>query len=375
MKAWILWFAVSVASASASAQTADPDKIALAIEALGRLSKDQIAANPKLSAALDRVLEATRGTPRFVELVRKFQVPGKSAGLIETAIRTQDASAGADALRIVLEAGEWDRIRQTILGTNISDAIKVVEALGNLGEKRTLDLVLPVVEDSSRAVALRKRAVYALTRTQEGSRALLQMAKANLLPADLKLAASRELHQARWPEINREAETVLPAPQARENGPLPPITELVRRSGDPSKGAEVFARPEVGCVNCHQVNGNGADFGPKLSEIGTKLGKDALYEAILDPSAGISFDYEAWEIILNNGDEAFGLIISETADEVTVKAQTGIQTRYEKTDIESRRKMSASIMPSGLQQTMSLEDLVNLVEYLASLKSPEPARN
>ena len=43
----------------------------------------------------------------------------------------------------------------------------------------------------------------------------------------------------------------------------------------------------MGCSKCHQINGTGTDFGPNLSEIGAKLAKKALYETILDPSAGI----------------------------------------------------------------------------------------
>ena len=140
---------------------------------------------------------------------------------------------------------------------------------------------------------------------------------------------------------------------------------------DPVRGAEVFARPTVGCINCHQVNGNGTDFGPNLSEIGTKLGKDAIYESILDPSAGISFGFEAWSIELKNGDENFGLITSETNDEISLKSQNGITTKYKKSDIAKRQKQTLSIMPAGLQLTMSTEDLVNLVEYLSSLKKKE----
>jgi len=47
---------------------------------------------------------------------------------------------------------------------------------------------------------------------------------------------------------------------------------------------------------------------PDLSEIGTKLGKDALLEAILEPSAGISFGFEAFDFALKDGDDAYGLI-------------------------------------------------------------------
>ena len=110
------------------------------------------------------------------------------------------------------------------------------------------------------------------------------------------------------------------------------------------------------------------DFGPRLSEIGTKLGKDAIYESILDPSAGISCGFEAGQFELKNGDEPFGIVASETADEVAVKTQNGITSKYKKSEIVKRDKMATSIMPTGLQLTMSQTDLVDLVEYLTTLK-------
>ncbi len=134
----------------------------------------------------------------------------------------------------------------------------------------------------------------------------------------------------------------------------------------------MFRRETVGCYKCHQVNSEGIDFGPNLSEIGTKLAKDAIYESILDPSAGISFGYEAWQLELKNGDDALGLVTSETNEEIALKSVGGIVTRYKKTDILRRTKQKLSIMPAGLEQTMSATDLVDLVEYLASLKKPAP---
>jgi putative heme-binding domain-containing protein len=137
---------------------------------------------------------------------------------------------------------------------------------------------------------------------------------------------------------------------------------------DPANGAKVFRKPEVNCIGCHRINNEGADFGPALSEIGTKLAKEAIYEAILDPSSGIAFGFEGWSLELKNGDEATGIITSETTDEVVLKMQTGISTHYKKADITKRTKSNLSLMPSGLQQAMSQQDLVDLVEYLSTLK-------
>ena len=134
----------------------------------------------------------------------------------------------------------------------------------------------------------------------------------------------------------------------------------------------MFRRETVGCFKCHQVKGQGIDFGPNLSEIGNKLAKEAIYESILDPSAGISFGYKAWQLEFKNGDDALGLITSETTDEVALKTVGGLVTRYKKADISRRTKQKLSIMPAGLEQTMSADDLVDLVEYLSSLRKPAP---
>ena len=77
----------------------------------------------------------------------------------------------------------------------------------------------------------------------------------------------------------------------------------MKLTGNALHGAAVFRQENVACIKCHQVNGEGTEVGPNLSEIGTKLGKDALYESILDPSAGISFGFEPWQLTLKNGEE------------------------------------------------------------------------
>ncbi|HVV01617.1 MAG TPA: hypothetical protein VHH88_09665, partial [Verrucomicrobiae bacterium] len=82
----------------------------------------------------------------------------------------------------------------------------------------------------------------------------------------------------------------------------------------------------------------------------------------------ISFGYEGWQLALRDGDEPYGLIVSETPDELTLKTIGGAQTKYAKGDIVSRVKLKLSIMPAGLQQNLSVSELVDLVEYLSSLK-------
>lgn len=359
---WLVALALPLAAADAEA-----DRIALAVEALTRLEGVDLNANAALKERVLKVLDRTRGTANFVKLVQHFKFTDQNAGLLEVAIGQPASESGVEAMRMILAAGGTALLQKALAGTN---AVKAAEALGNTGQKEAVKLLLPLVSDAQRDGGLRRQAVRSLARTADGAKELLALAKADKLGDDVKFAASSELNAARWPEVKAEAAKLLPLPPGQNSAPLPPVAELVKMKGDAANGAKVYARQSPGCINCHVVNGQGTELGPNLSEIGGKLGKDALYESILDPSAGISFGYEAFNVVLKNGDEPYGLIASETADELVLKAVGGIVTKLKKADIASRQQSKLSIMPTGLQQGMTTQEFVDLVEYLALLRKP-----
>jgi putative heme-binding domain-containing protein len=353
----------------AAEQSEDAQRTALAVEALSRMQGVDIEQNPKLKQTILKVLERTRGTPDFVKLDQQFKIKDQESGLLEVAVKNPSSEDAVEAMRLILSSGKDTVIRQGLQSTNSDFAVRTAEALGNAGEKEaSLRLLLPIIEEPRNSPALRKQAVRSLARTYEGAASILKLARQDKLAEDLKFTASSELNRARWPGIKEQASTLLPSPQGQNSQPLPALADLLNMKGNIANGAKVFSSPTVGCNNCHQVKGQGIDFGPNLSEIGTKLGKDALYEAILNPSAGISFGYEAWQVELKAGDEAYGLLATETADEIVIKSVGGILTRYKKSDILKKEQTKLSIMPAGLQQSMTTKELVDLVEYLASLK-------
>jgi putative heme-binding domain-containing protein len=367
----VLWLPAAECLAQTQPAAGEPDRAAIAMEALSRLKGMDLEANPAVKTAVMKVLESTRGTPNFARIVQDFQIKGQQRGLLEVAVKNPNDGSGAEAMRLLLAEDGAGLIKETLIGSNVAAAVNAAECLGDAADKRGVPLLLPLVTDTARDVAVRKQAVRSLARTEDGAAGLLALAREDKLPADVKFTAGMELNNVRWPQLKAEAAKVLPPPPGRNTQPLPPLAELLKTPGDASNGARVFARDGVGCIKCHRVNDQGKDVGPALSEIGTKLGKDALYEAILDPSAGIASGYEAWQLELKSGDEAYGIIASETADELTIKDANAISTRIKKSDIVKRQQMKLSMMPAGLQQTMSTQELVDLVEYLASLKKAE----
>ena len=156
-----------------------------------------------------------------------------------------------------------------------------------------------------------------------------------------------------------------PLPQAK-GSPLPPLNQLLALTGNLETGQVVFAKTGQ-CANCHQVNGEGRKIGPELSAIGNKLSRQALYEAILYPNAGINHGYETYVVYLDSGNVLNGLLASEDAASVTIISADGITRQLNRSEIEAINKLNTSLVPADLQQTMSVEELVDVVEYLISL--------
>ena len=353
------------AGTGTSPDSSEETRKAIDLEALSRLKGIDLEANPAVKGVLMKVLEQVRGTPQLVEIVRDFNIKGQVKAQLEIAAKETASPAGVEAMRLVLHNDDPSALKLSLVGTN---ALNLTQALGNTEAKEIVPILLPTLSDRNESLEIRKQAVRSLARVQEGASALLELARDQNLPEDLRPIVSSELNGVRWENLKTQAVELLPLPKTQNAHSLPPIAELIKLKGDPQNGAAVFRRDTVGCLKCHQVNSEGVDFGPNLLEIGTKLAKDAIYESILDPSAGVAFGYEAWQIDLKNGDDALGLIVSETPDEIALKAVGGLVTRYKKADIARRTKQKLSIMPAGLEQTMTRDELVDLVEYLSSLK-------
>ena len=344
------------------------EKVNTMVEALSRLDPSVVNGNERLKVVLNQVLDATRGEPRFVGLVEKFSVKGREADLLQVIANHPADSAAVRALGMVL-GGEGQKTVTVILqGKDAKRGAAVARALGNSNNQKVIPLLAPLVTNTKIHNNVRKEAVKGLANFEEGAKRILALAMAGKLPQSTKFTASLALSMARWPAIKTEAAKVFPALFGQNAKPLPPVVELVKRKGNVANGAKVFLREVVTCARCHKVGDKGLEVGPALTEIGDKLPKEELYASILDPSAGISFGYEAWLVTMKDGNVAFGIIESETPVELSVKGATGVVTRHAVANVKSRVQQPISLMPPGLHLTMNEQDLVDLIEYLASLK-------
>ncbi|MEN9676313.1 MAG: hypothetical protein RIS76_2209 [Verrucomicrobiota bacterium] len=344
------------------------DRTRLALETLYRLKGPDPELNPALQQTAARIADQLQGEPEWVELVSAFHLKGRESGLIAFAASHPDSPQAADAVRLALNGG-LPATFQPWLSSNSPSTVGLLRAMAASTDPKCLPLVRPLVLETNRSLQIRSLAIGVLVSSSEGASHLLTLTRSTSFPQDLRGTAEGLLRSCRWPEIRTALSVKAEGPDRPAPLVLPPLEQLLDLPGDPQRGGGVFRRSDVGCSGCHQVGGDGVDFGPKLTEIGAKLGKEALIASIVDPSGGVSFGYEAWRITRRDGEELLGLVASETEDELLLKQSGGSPVAVRKTDIVSREKQSVSLMPSGLHENLSLEEFTDLIAYLASLKS------
>jgi putative heme-binding domain-containing protein len=345
-----------------------PERVDTLVAVFSRLEPAVVNGNDQLKVALKQLLDATVGEPRFVGLVKRFGVKGRVADLLAVVAKHPNDSAGVEAMGMVLNGAGQKAVVALLTGKDAQQAVAVAKALGNSNNQKVIPLLAPLVTRPNTHNNVRREAVKGLANFEAGAKQILALARAGKLPASTRFTASLALSTARWPAIQAEAAKVLPPLFGQNAKPLPSVFVLAKRKGNVANGAKVFSRETAQCARCHKVGDAGIEVGPALTEIGTKLPKEELYESILDPSAGISFGYEAWLVTLKDGNVAFGIIVSETPREISVMGLTGVVTKHAKTNVKSRAQQPISLMPPGLHLTMKESELVDLIEYLASLK-------
>jgi putative heme-binding domain-containing protein len=306
-------------------------------------------------------LNETKGTLTFIELVEKFDLKDRKNELV-TMATGQPGEIAAAATGLLFKFNAIQSIKP-LLHKNDSASLILLESMKGKSNSEVLDLVAGVVKDRSLSREIRTTAIQVLGSTWPGEEKLLALVKDAEFDTELEPPAGAVLFNVYRSKIQREAAEYLPAPAAKGTK-LPPIKQLLASTGDAKRGQTIF---EKHCTTCHKVKDTGVSFGPELSVIGEKLSREGLYRSILYPNEGVSFGYETTLVRLHDGTESMGIIASETPNEFTINFPGGSSVNYNRSVISNTERQQISLMPE-LASAMSEQDLIDLVEYLVSLK-------
>ena len=136
--------------------------------------------------------------------------------------------------------------------------------------------------------------------------------------------------------------------------------------GDAKKGYQIFSNAKAACSSCHQIGYVGGKLGPELSSIGRTRTRRDLVEAIVYPSLRMAQGYNPIRIRTVDGEVLNGLLSKQTETHIELLCGADKLSRIEKSEIEEQIESKQSVMPSGLDQQISLDDFADLLAFLES---------
>ena len=162
-----------------------------------------------------------------------------------------------------------------------------------------------------------------------------------------------------------EAPPLLTAKEAKEvEEKFTKFRSLVAQPGDAAKGRELFTTT---CLSCHQAGGKGAGFAPNLDGSALRT-TDGLLRALLTPSAAVEAGYRKFRVETTDGEIQEGQLGSEDASGVVLKRPNVEPLKIAAKDIKRARFLNESVMPEGLLESLTPQQVADLFAHLRTLK-------
>lgn len=237
-----------------------------------------------------------------------------------------------------------------------------VEQLTRIGEPTTAKLLL--AGWASHSPALRSVVLDTLLSREAWTNELLErLAAGDVRPADLDAVRRQRLLEHPHPKVKERAAQLLAESgiSTDRQAVLAAWQKVLAMKGEPTRGKAEFTKR---CANCHKWQGEGASVGPDLNTL-TDRSPKTLLTAILDPNQAVEPRYQTYSIETVGGQIFSGMLIEETASNITLADAGGMRLVIARSDIAALQATGRSLMPEGLERDLTPETLADLLALLA----------
>lgn len=121
------------------------------------------------------------------------------------------------------------------------------------------------------------------------------------------------------------------------------------------------------CDQCHRIGSHGTKLGPDLGDVAKRFQGQKLLRQIIEPSVEIHKDYQTYLIERSNGQIISGIIQEDVRDAVTIIPNLlapQVTVRIPSQEIESRTASRVSSMPVGMLNSLTKEEILDLLGLL-----------
>lgn len=247
----------------------------------------------------------------------------------------------------------------------------VMTALGKIATTEAMKPLQTYFLNDKLEMEDRRLALESLIRSRQGNSWLLELHSKKELPESLVSETGRLLRNSPYIDLRNKALIAFPVSKKLNMASLPTPVMLAKKTGNPEQGKKlVLTHQDLACIKCHGFQGVGGSIGPDLSMIGVKGSVENLFESILTPDKAIADQYVQHVIETKDGVVMSGLMVEETGEHIILRDANGKDTKLAIRDIEKRSKSAKSLMPDNLAGFLTEDELVDVVAYLSTMKSP-----
>lgn len=143
------------------------------------------------------------------------------------------------------------------------------------------------------------------------------------------------------------------------------------RYGDPQSGKAAFTK--ASCAQCHRFGNYGESIGPEMSGIARRFTKREIIESILYPAHVVSDQYSSKKVLTLDGKIYVGMVSEQSDGTLVVRDARNNTTMIAADDVDQIQPSTSSIMPSGLIDELTLQEIRDLMAYLGVIPSAEIA--
>jgi putative membrane-bound dehydrogenase-like protein len=172
------------------------------------------------------------------------------------------------------------------------------------------------------------------------------------------------------PKVQSRAEelyALLDADAVKQKAKLEELLAKLK-DGDVRRGQVVFNGTKAACATCHAIGYVGGKVGPDLTRVGSIRTERDLLESIVFPSASFVRSYEPVLVTTKRGKTHNGLIKKDTPEEIVLTIGADQEVRIAREEIDEIVPSKVSIMPAGLDQQLTTQELADLVAFLKACR-------
>ncbi|QDV33837.1 PVC-type heme-binding CxxCH protein [Tautonia plasticadhaerens] len=185
-------------------------------------------------------------------------------------------------------------------------------------------------------------------------------------PGQLDPARRDQLLQHRDASVRGRAEQLLAGTSASSTRAevIASYRDALSLEGGPDRGQVVFRKA---CATCHKAEGFGAEVGPDLATVTNRTPEDLVIH-ILDPNREVLPQYLNYNVATVDGRVLSGQVASESPTSITLKRAEGVTDVVPRDQIDEFASTGQSLMPEGLEEEVTVEQMADLIAYLKGLQ-------